>query len=427
MIFYEDGYTNLESFLARIALITQSELVSSISGIYRDSTSFSVSCSSGNLYYLFPRKIPDLDGNGVQKKDAFGNLVYKTSGDKLSEATNPRFAKCSSSQFDIRYIVNALVGKTFVNAWPTVSSCDPDWFPSGQDGTGADINMYRLGYNNTSCTIGYSPLNFNEVTASSTMFFYSPSMGTNYSNIFNIYNMHVAYTDEYDTASQKQVRYFHVLLFYRKKMSINGVYHYILGVVDESQHAISQFPQLTRVESVPGPAGPQGPAGQDGIDGIDGEIGPQGPVGPAGATPDITPIVEKLGLLSKLDYLSKYEGILDKVTLIANALPIISKAITKLMSKNVNSPDDLVFDGENKNADNLLTKNFGSVDLTPLITKLDELFTDNLSGGEKVKIGHLIELIASCFKGYKDLNQSTGLYAVLLKLAEKYLQVKGGA
>lgn len=434
MIFYEDGFTTLESLLARYAAISQTELVSSFGSIARSSSSFSVSCSSGNIYYLFVRKVADLDGNGIQKKDSFGNLVYKDSGDKLSEYTNPRFAKCTSSNFDIRYVINALKNKTFVNAWPSVPFQDPDWIPFGQDGSGSDINLYSLLYNNPGSSY-FRNLYYNETMGASNDFrfgFYSPSLGTNYSNIFNIYNMHVAYTDERSGPNPEdtQHRLFHILIYVRKKVSINGVYHYLLEVFGEVVNAISQFPQLTRVESVAGPVGPQGPAGQDGadgIDGIDGETGPQGPVGPAGATPDITPIVEKLGLLSKLDYLSKYEGILDKVTLIANALPIVSKAITKLMSKNVNSPDDLVFDGENKNADNLVTKNFGSVDLTPLITKLDELFTDNLEGGEKVKIGHVIELIANCFKGYKELSQNTGLYAVLLKLSEKYLQVKGGA
>ena len=89
MIFYEDGYTTLESIFARYAAISQAELVSSFGSIARSSSSFSVFCSSGNVYNLYVRKIADIDsGTGLQKKDSFGNLAYKDSGDKLSEYIN---------------------------------------------------------------------------------------------------------------------------------------------------------------------------------------------------------------------------------------------------------------------------------------------------------------------------------------------------
>ena len=142
------------------------------------------------------------------------------------------------------------------------------------------------------------------------------------------------------------------------------------------------------VRTVAGAAGADGADGADGVNGVDGADGADAPI------LDLANIETALGNLSNL---SKYT---DMVTAFGNLEKIVN-SICALMSKDVRIPSGLVFDGETKNADNLVTKAI-SVDFTALNTKLTDLFTDTLDGGETVKIGHLVEAITNIFNEYSN-------------------------
>lgn len=84
-------------------------------------------------------------------------------------------------------------------------------------------------------------------------------------------------------------------------------------------------------------------------------------------------------------------------------LSLVVEALCKFLSKNNSVPGDLIFDGEYKNADNLMTKNItASVDFTALNNKLADLFSDTVEGGEVVKMVHLVEAVINVFKEYSE-------------------------
>jgi hypothetical protein len=157
-------------------------------------------------------------------------------------------------------------------------------------------------------------------------------------------------------------------------------------------------------ESIVGPAGPQGEIGP---------IGPQGEAGPAGATPDLTVIETALSKLSNLDKLQKYDDMLVKFDNFGK----IVNALCAFMSNSERLPESLIFTGEYKNADNIVTKNINT-DLTPLINKLNELFTDTIEG-ETVKIGHLPETFLKIFDEYVKYDQQAGLFGIIISVIAK--------
>ena len=110
---------------------------------------------------------------------------------------------------------------------------------------------------------------------------------------------------------------------------------------------------------------------------------------------DFTSINNQLDLISQSIDFTNIEAKLAKLDELGKLsnLSTLVKAITKLMSKTANNPDELIFDaveGQVKNADNLVTKNFGGVSplselLYNIVKEINDYLTANVpdvtSGG----------------------------------------------
>ncbi len=98
-------------------------------------------------------------------------------------------------------------------------------------------------------------------------------------------------------------------------------------------------------------------------------------------------------------------------------LSLVVSTICRLMSKTSDIPSSLVFDGEDKNADNLLTKQFGATDLAILLTKLDDLFKYE---DDKNNLGALSHVLAIFGTGLlKNLGSLAQLLNSLTSISRK--------